>query len=329
MKNQFQSVIIAPIDSNIVYNNNNNNIGLLKKNKKRREEDKEIRGKKGTYKGATVLEPVTGIHSSNNDDILLGSVDFASLYPNIMLSYGIIRGYVTRVSKMNYKKKWDNYFTRLSILNDSKNFYLSCKKDIDQCPISYICKRLIEKRNLNRKTTPTLANALKILVNSLYCICRVEGSPLYDQIAATMITAYGRHHLTRAKTFFENTFDRLTVLYGDTDSLFIKCVRPNQTLYEMADRYNRYLSDKCGLESIQLSVDGIYQCIILIRKKLYMGKYTNDRYKLSGFPQRLKPHLFNLMVESLHYILDVASTTTTITILQEQIRQFYQNLLNK
>ena len=97
----------------------------------------------------------------------------------------------------------------------------------------------------------------------------------------------------------------------------------------MADRYNRYLSDKCGLESIQLSVDGIYQCIILIRKKLYMGKYTNDRYKLSGFPQRLKPHLFNLMVESLHYILDIASTTITTTILQEQIRQFYQSLFNK
>ena len=127
MKNQFQSVIIAPIDTNIVYNNNNNNIGLLKKKKKRREEDKEIRGKKGTYKGATVLEPITGIHLSNNDDILLGSVDFASLYPNIMMSNEIIRGYVKRVSKINYKKEWDDYFTCLSIPDDSKNFYLSCK----------------------------------------------------------------------------------------------------------------------------------------------------------------------------------------------------------
>ena len=334
MKNQFQSVIIAPIDYNMIYNNNNNNAGLLLSSKKRRkeEEEEEIRGKKGTYKGATVLEPITGIHLSNNNNILLGSVDFASLYPNIMLSYGIIRGYVTRISKTKYKKDWDKYFVPLLTPDDSKNIYLSCKENIDHCPISYICKRLIEKRNLNRKKTPTLANALKILVNSLYGICGVQGSPLYDHIAATMITAYGRHHLTRAKSFFENTFDRLTVLYGDTDSLFIKCVNPSQTLYEMTNRYNEYLADKCGLKSIQLSVDGIYDCIIFIRKKLYMGKLMNNNnnncYKISGFPQRLAPHLFNLMVESLHHILDLATTTTTTT-LQEEIRQFYRDLFDK
>ena len=324
MKNQFQSVIIAPIDNNMIYNNN---AGLLLKKKKRKE---EIKGKKGTYKGATVLEPITGVHLSNNE-ILLGSVDFASLYPNIMLSYGIMRGYVTYISTKKYykkKEKWDEYFVPLFAPEDSKNVYLSCKVNIDQCPISYICKRLIEKRNLNRKTTPTLANALKILVNSLYGICGVQGSPLYDQIAATMITAYGRHHLMRAKTFFENRFGS-EILYGDTDSLFIKCINPTQTLYEMTDCYNKYLADECGLKSIQLSVDGIYECIIFIRKKLYMGKLKNaNSYKLSGFPQRLEPRLFHLMVESLHYILDLATTTTT-TDLPQKLRQFYRELFNK
>ena len=102
----------------------------------------------------------------------------------------------------------------------------------------------------------------------------------------------------------------------------------------MAKCYNKYLVDKYGLKLIQLSIDNIYDCIIFIRKKLYMGKlmYNNNNnncYKLSGFPQRLEPHLFNLMVESLHHILDLAATTTTATTLQKEIRQFYRDLFDK
>ena len=331
MKNQFQSVILAPIDYNLIYNSNNNaGLMLLSKNnneEEEEEEDNKIRGKKGTYKGATVLEPKIGVHKSDSTT-LIGSVDFASLYPNIMLSYGIIRGYVTRISKRKYKKEWNEFFTTLHTPDDSKNVYLSCKKNIEECPISYLCKRLIEKRKLNRRTAPTVANALKVLVNSLYGICGVQGSPLYDQIAATMITAYGRHHLMRAKMYFEETFTGLTVLYGDTDSLFIKCSSGGNdhgvTLQQMTDRYNDYLAGDCGLKSIQLSVDGIYESIIFIRKKLYMAKMTsNHRYKISGFPQRLEPRIFNLMLRSLYTILDLSTTSTN---LERDTRQFYSKL---
>ena len=105
MKNQFQSVILAPIDYNLIYNSNNNTgllssyqKSLLENDNEEKNDDKNIRGKKGTYKGATVLEPKIGVHKSD-EATLIGSVDFASLYPNIMLSYGIIRGYVTKISK--------------------------------------------------------------------------------------------------------------------------------------------------------------------------------------------------------------------------------------
>ena len=331
MKNQFQSVILAPIDYNLIYNSNSN-AGLLPLHKEEKEknndddDDKNIRGKKGTYKGATVLEPKIGVHKSDETTII-GSVDFASLYPNIMLSYGIIRGYVTKVSKKKYKQSWNEHFIPLHTPDDTKNVYLSYRKNIEKCPISYLCKRLIEKRKINRQSAPTVANALKILVNSLYGICGVQGSPLYDQIAATMITAYGRYHLMRAKTYFESEFERLTVLYGDTDSLFIKCVNSRLTLQEMTDRYNEYLARECGLKSIQLSVDGIYQSIIFIRKKLYMAKIKskNKCYKLSGFPQRLEPRIFELMIQSLHTILDLSTSSTNLKL---DVQNFYLNLFN-
>ena len=344
MKNQFQSILMAPIDYNLCKKNNNKNIGFFypKKKSKSKEEEKDeeddrIKGKKGTYKGATVFEPLIGVHYSNNDNVLLGSVDFASLYPNVMLTYGIIRGYVTRVTLNNYKQNknvYESFFVPLFIPDDSKHVYLSCKdKDlVKNCPISYLCKQLIEKRKMNKKMAPTLANALKILVNSIYGLFGVNGSPLYSKIVAIMITSYGRHHLTRAKEYFTSNFDKTSVLYGDTDSLFIKCVNPKRSLYEMTDQYNNHLAQQHNLECIQLSVDGIFECIIFIRKKLYMAKLKNDdddssKYKLSGFPQRLQPHIFNLMIQSLYNILDliIAYSKKSIKERNAAIIKFYKN----
>ena len=328
MKNQFESIIMAPIDYNLVTSKRQSDVGLFDKSSNssssRRnddddddddddDEDERIKGKKGTYKGATVLEPLMGVYCSgnnNNNNTLLGSVDFASLYPNIMLSYGIIRGFVTRVTSRKYvqnEKEYASNFVSLVTPDDSKHIYLSCKdkETVKNCPISYLCRKLIEKRKLNKKKVPTLANALKILVNSIYGLFGVAGSPLYSKIVAIMITSYGRHHLLRAKNYFEKKFDNLTVLYGDTDSLFIKCVNPVQSLYEMVDQFNQYMVKEQALESIQLSVDGVFECIILIRKKLYMAKMKDKSYKLSGFPQRMQPHIFKHMVASLYGILDL------------------------
>ena len=350
MRNKFESIIIAPIDYNLYYSiksKNISNVGLLEEVKdedereeREEEEDIEIKGKKGTYKGATVFEPVKGVHLNTNEcgnEVLLGSVDFASLYPNVMLSYGIIRGYVTRLKLSMYQKRkmlYDSFFTPLFTPEDSKHVYLSCKDKtiINNCPISYLCKKLIDQRKLNKKKVPTLANALKVVVNSIYGLFGVKNTPLYCKTVAIMITSYGRDHLMRAKKYFENNFYNLSVLYGDTDSLFIKCINPQYTIYEMTQQYNRHLMQYDHLENIQLSVDGIYEGIIFIRKKLYMARLINENkkysYKLSGFPQRLQPHIFNLMIQSLYTILDLVIQHKNEEGRRKALCDFYQNLFN-
>ena len=148
-----------------------------------------------------------------------------------------------------------------------------------------------------------------------------------------MITAYGRYHLIRAKNFFEKHFAGLQVLYGDTDSLFLKCPTTTmKTLEQMATQYNEYLFKQCGLKSLQLSIDGLYECIIFIRKKLYMGKSINDGgYKISGFPQRLDPYVFNLMIKSLYQILDliINSLKDGSVDFRTVMQKFYQELFIK
>ena len=321
MKNQFQSVQAAPIDQNLFYSNNK-----CKSSKYSKITTEADIGKKGTYKGATVLEPELGIHKNAS---LLGCLDFASLYPSIMLTYGIIRGYVTRMTREDYnlnKVLYDRYFNTLFTPDDLENVYLSCKKS-EETPIHYLCKSLIGKRKINKKKAPTVAGALKIIVNSLYGICGVKGI-LYDEVSAAMITGYGRYHLLKAKNYFEEKYNGLRILYGDTDSVFLCSSSPLIDLNMLMDDYNDHLTRKEGLNAIQLSVDGEFECIIFIRKKLYMAKTIYGGYKFSGFPQRLNPNTHRVMYKSLQQILDIVINTKASE-MHSALYSFYQSLFNE
>lgn len=298
MRNQFQSVQMAPIDYDLAYRSGN--AGLLKPSEAKYTA-RDV-GRKGTYKGALVLEPEKGVHKRS--DGVLGCLDFASLYPSIMISYGIMRGYVSRVSADRYRPIYDQYFTPLKMIEDPENVYLSTRT-AELAPIHNLCKSLIEKRTEAKRTkASTLANALKILVNSLYGICGVKGV-LYDVVSAAMITGYGRLHLTAVKNHFERL--GLRVLYGDTDSVFIAGARSEPSLTTLALEYNRLLSQQLGHHFIQLSVDGEYDCIIFIRKKLYMAQMVDKTYKMSGFPQRMEPGTHTLMTDTLTRILNIVT----------------------
>ena len=167
---------------------------------------------------------------------------------------------------------------------------------------------------------------MQIFVNFLYGICGVKGV-LYDDVCASLITAYGRHHLMLAKNFFEKRFSPLTVLYGDTDSIFVKYER-RFSLQDMADVYNNeYLKHVLHIDTMELSPEANFKCIIFIRKKLYMAKTQDGKYKLSGFPKRLSPHVYQIMIDALHKILDeIAHKNNDESHLR--IQELYQNLFN-
>ena len=363
MRNKFQSVQMAPIDYNLNNHHNNNNNDNNLNNKF---DDIDI-GKKGTYKGAMVLDPIKGIHMKKTNqtkqqqeqqeeqqeeheqqkqqETVLGCLDFASLYPSIMIAYGILRGYVTKISlddKLMLDKGEEylnQHFKVFRMSEDPKHLYLSTRKP-ELTPIHYLCKSLIEKRALAKKNnSPTLANALKVMVNSLYGICGVKGI-LHDVISATMITGYGRCHLLKAKEYFERE-KGMTILYGDTDSVFITGTIPGEKTMEqpinnnnnnnnnndenknsgnsnndnyldmLAQEYNQKLASEEGHSFIKLSSDGEFECIVFIRKKLYMAKLCSGKgYKMSGFPKRLTPEIHTIMTQTLCLIIETIIRVT-------------------
>ena len=64
-----------------------------------------------------------------------------------------------------------------------------------------------------------LSRAIKILMNSFYGVLGTPGCRFFDARLPTSITRRGHAIIERARAFFVER--GLTVLYGDTDSLFV------------------------------------------------------------------------------------------------------------
>ena len=64
--------------------------------------------------------------------------------------------------------------------------------------------------------------ALKISVNSIYGLLGGSTSAIHCKDVAASTTAHGRARLIQAKSFVEDNFEGSRIVYGDTDSIFIR-----------------------------------------------------------------------------------------------------------
>ena len=232
-------------------------------------------------RGGCVFNPHVGIHKN------ISVVDFQSLYPNIIIRHGIVKGNVSRVSTTQYELNVTWYKKHFyTIINDDGKWWYLCLKN-SQNPIQILFQDLITKRRLLENNN-VLAKFIKLITNTIYGFYYLPQIPsLYDPLSASIITRYGRYYLRTAKQFIIKQFPGTTCLYGDTDSLFLSS--PGSKIQDIVYFYN-------SKHYLKLSIEKEYQRLILIRKKQYIGKYGNNNYKFSGFPQKkVPPNLYNLM----------------------------------
>ena len=147
--------------------------------------------------GGLVIEPQVGLHEN------VAIFDFKSLYPTLMVTFRIdpLGRVLNDTDKI--KTPSGHEFAR------NKSLLPEILKDL--------LKRREEAKELNNKA---LSQAIKILMNSFYGIlgsprCRFYHSDLPDAITQT-----GQYLLKEAIAFFEA--QSLEVVYGDTDSIFVK-----------------------------------------------------------------------------------------------------------
>jgi len=251
--------------------------------------DAVIKDKK--YRGGMVIEPIEGIHF----DVIV--MDFASLYPSIIkvnnLSYETVRckhdeckkNMIPQTNHWVCTKK--NGLTSLIIgsLRDLRvNYYKSQSKKSD---ISE------EERQLYLVVT----QALKVILNASYGVMGAEIFPLYYLPAAESTTGIGRHIIL--DTIEKCKESGINVLYGDTDSIFVK----NITKEQITMLINRAKND----HGVELEVDKEFRYVVLSnRKKNYLGVTKDGKADVKGLTGK-KSHTPKFIKTLFYELLDILS----------------------
>lgn len=241
------------------------------------------------YTGARVFKCKKGIY----DNVLV--LDFKGMYPSIIRAFNI--GYST--------------FIRTTIVNE----FIEVKDLKDRFKIGEIPSFIIEeldmlepirepyKKRLKTITDPkeykrvkAISDALKSIINSLYGKFGYSGkweyyipaSRLYEPNIAAAITKAGRICQEAIFNYLNNKGKE--VLYGDTDSLFIK-LETNEIEKESEDivtDLNLFLEEFLKKEynvknvTLKLEIDKIFIRLVLLTKKRYAGKKIDGSIEWKG-----------------------------------------------
>jgi len=171
-------------------------------------------GGTGSYVGGFVLFPKPGVH----EDVL--SLDFSSMYPSIMIGYNISPDTVVSPDE-KLAEFYEAPGTEYRFRTHPDGFF------------KLILTNLIERRKTVREQMAKTdkgsdeytildvhQNAIKILTNAFYGYTGWHAAKWYRKECAEATTAWGRTIIQDAAERAEK--HGLEVIYGDTDSLFVK-----------------------------------------------------------------------------------------------------------
>ena len=214
--------------------------------------------------GGHVLEPLTGLHKN------VWVFDFKSLYPSIIRTFNI---------------------DPLSYVAEPRP-----GEDLIQTPggafrrepaiLPRLLDELFPRRDVARKNGDEVAShAIKILMNSCYGVLGTPACRFYNPALANSITGTGRELLLWSKQWFESA--GYTVLYGDTDSLFVRSgsADPEQaraTGKQLAAKLNQdiaaYIGEQWRVTSrLELKFEKLYLRLFLPRARNSM-RGASKRY---------------------------------------------------
>ncbi|MFX1302654.1 MAG: DNA-directed DNA polymerase I [Promethearchaeota archaeon] len=246
------------------------------------------------FLGAYVVDPVPGIHY----DVVV--MDFASLYPSIIKEYNL--SYETVLCP--HKDDEDNLVkgTPYHICTHKMGIFAYVVGFFRDIRVKYFKpksgdKNLTEKQ---RNYYQTIQQALKVFINGSYGVFGSQNFPLFCLPVAESTTGIGQYSIKQTINKAEQL--GVEVLYGDTDSVFLKNPTKDQ-MKEISDWSKKELD-------LDLEEEKTYQFLALSeRKKNYVGIYKDTKYtdikglvaKKKNTPEFIKT-VFSEMIEILKNI---------------------------
>ncbi len=221
--------------------------------------------------GGYVFDPKPGIY----EDVVV--LDFKSLYPSIIQTF--------KIDPLSLLKN------DINTIRTPGGYKFSLTENVLPDFIGELMKSRAEaKRNRDKY----LSQAVKILMNSFYGVMGSYGCRFYHHDLPTAITSTGHWLLLGSKEKLEG--EGYTVIYGDTDSLFVKITEGSEgetTGQKIAEDLNSYWEDKIlkdfGLKSfLELEYEKYYKRFIITparggetgAKKRYAGILLKDKKEI-------------------------------------------------
>eukprot|EP00796_Vickermania_ingenoplastis_P004443 gene4443-3242_t len=239
----------------------------------------------GGYEGATVIEPIRGFYNCP-----VATLDFASLYPSIIIAHNICYSTLVRPSDVNrldpslverspsgdtFVKK--DLFPGIlpEVLEDLLVARKNARKEMKDVPLHSLKYKVLNGRQL----------ALKVSANSVYGFTGAQVGKLPCLPISSSTTAYGRTMIQKTKELVEELYPGTTVLYGDTDSVMVKCVTDesasDKERIETAMKFGEEAAERVSqhfMHPIKLEFEKIYFPYLLMNKKRYAGLlWTNSQ----------------------------------------------------
>ena len=219
--------------------------------------------------GGYVLDPKPGIY----DNVIL--LDFKSLYPSIIQTFKI--------------DPYSRLMSDVNTVTTPGGYKFSAAEHF--LP-DFITQLMKQRTQAVKQGVKPLSQAIKILMNSFYGVMGSTGCRFYHPHLPSAITSTGQWLLLQSKKYLESK--DYEVVYGDTDSLFVKLKENVGEDYQkngcnIAKELNGYwalrLKDEFGVKSyLELEYEKYYRKFIITpargtetgAKKRYAGLVVED-----------------------------------------------------
>ena len=255
-------------------------------------------------KGAAVLNPVRGLH----ENVVV--LDYRSLYPSLIMAHNICYStYLQNTMDMDATLDYD----------EAPNGARFVSESIQKGIVPEVLNRLLDERDHVRsmmkngvseeryRVLDAMQNAFKILLNSFYGYYGHAMARVYIPEMAGAVTSYGRENILKTRDIIEKEIREidlaevgasphtllcgLKVIYGDTDSVFVKVIPKSSSLensnrkdtlsieqvYALGNWLASYITKKLP-PPMELNLESIARRALLITKK----RYVLWSFKLSG-----------------------------------------------
>jgi DNA polymerase elongation subunit (family B) len=260
-----------------------------------------------SYEGAIVLPPKIGMYLEQPVPVL----DFNSLYPSNMIAYNL------SADTLVYVKKYDEFGKLVKSPENDGKVYKEQGYVIDEIKYDvtegdkkykYVCgfiqpkqnepktigllpltlDILLKKRKETRKLMETIDDdaqksvlnglqlAYKVVANSVYGQCGSRTSAIRNLYVAACTTSAGRSRIQDAKHIVETEFGG-EVIYGDTDSIFIKF--PTTDLVksmELGKQAAERITSTINRKPYKIEYEKTFYPFILFCRKRYVGLMYED-----------------------------------------------------